>query len=222
MAETLATMATTIAGELVRSDLTTEIKTEIGNVIRHLNTEPFAFTELRDGELATVADQSFYGTVDFSSASGPQTGLVSTSVQDIVDIDWMKVAQSGQRWQVDKISYRQFEELREGVSTSTVPSYYCVYGGQIGLWPTPSAVYTVEISARVKAAVPTGDSDTSVWFERAGELVREMTAERILRKHIRDNEGAFARAAGARELVASLRLESALQRATGRTTPTRL
>lgn len=221
MAETLATMATTIAGELVRSDLDTEIKAEIANVIRHLNNQPFAFTELRDGSLTTVNGTDFYSTVDFSGASGPHTGSATTSVQDIVDIDWMSVNDSGQKWQVDRISYREFERLREGVSTSTIPSDYTMYGGQIGFWPTPGAAYTVNISARVKPAVPTGDSDGSIWFERAGELVRDMAAERVLRKHIRDDAGAVARSVGARELMASLKFEAAKQRSTGRVTPTR-
>lgn len=221
MAETLSTMATTVAGELVRSDLTTEIKAEIGNVVRVLNNEPFAFTELRDCELTTVADQTWYTTIDASAGTGPHTGGGSTSVQDISGIDWMKISDSGQNWQVEQIGFREFEARREGVSTSTIPSDFVLYAGQIGFWPTPAGAHTVYISARIKPAVPTGDSDESIWFERAGELVREMAAERVLRKHIRDPQAAIARARGAAEIMSALRLESALQRSTGRTTPTR-
>lgn len=202
------------------TDLAAEIKEEIGNAITSLNRYKWHLTEVRDFTLTTVADTTFYSTVDLSAGTGEQavSGRTALAVTEIVSIDYGReeVGSSGLREPLRQISYRELERLREGTNPASTPEYFARYAGQIGLWPTPGSVQTITFSGKVKPVVPTGDSESSVWFDRASELVECEALKRVCQKYLRDTQRALEFGVMAQGLRNELSSEWASQRATGR------
>lgn len=202
---TLATIALDCAIQLGRAnaagtaiaDLETQIKAEIGEAIRHYNRKPWNFTELRGAELTTVASQKWYSTVDLANAGGDQSvaGRTSVDVNQLLSVDYMREDASGLTDKMRAISYEHFERLQEGSSPGGFPEAYALYGGQIGIYPTPGGAYSIYISGHFKPVVPTADGDGSVWFDDAAELIKAAACKRVALKYLRDPERAAEYAA---------------------------
>lgn len=216
---TLSDIAANVANQLSRSDLTTEIKTEIGSSIRRLNREVSHITEMRALELTTSAGVYWYGTVDASSGVGYGAAQSATmAVSNIVSVVYMRLSPgaTGVNEPLTFKDYRYFEALREGSVSSGEPTFWTLYAGQIGLFPTPGEAYTIEISANVKPVVPTADAHTSVWFDEYPEIVESMAASRVYRKYLQDEERATAFDRIAISDMAALALEASKKVGSGR------
>lgn len=239
---TLATSALNIAKQLGRVDaagttivdLGDEIKEEIRNTIRHFNRRPWHLTETRLIEFDTVAGQVWYNEGLISTGAATTEALTvlasnvivvdtaaSTSVDfiDLVHIDYIRETSSSLDDGLREFKYRDFERLFEGSALGGVPYAFTRYGGQIGIYPTPQAAHTIQMSATIKGAVPAADTGTSVWFTRANELIEASAAGRVCVKHLRDNERANAFAAIAAPLERELHQEYVRNSATGRIKP---
>lgn len=203
---TLASEALICAKQLLRAsadgtsiaDLETEIKESIGETIAYYNRQPYHLTEVRGVVLTTVASTTWYSSVDLTSSGGDQdfTGRTAVDTNTILGIKYAREnpGSSGLNEPLDRLSYTDFERLQEGSTPGGTPTYFTYYGGQIGIWPTPDAAYTLYFSATVKPVVPTADADTSVWFTEAGALIRAGACKRVCVNYTRDMEmaGAFA------------------------------
>lgn len=197
---TLATTALNCAKQLGRvnaagtaiADLETEIKAEIGETIRFYNRQKYALTEFRGGLLTTTSGTTWYSSVDLTSGDGDQSKTSRTAVDTntILGITYMRDNTGSIYDRMRQIPYQEFEGLFEGSTPQSSPSYWTMWAGQIGVWPTPDAAYTLYFSAHVKAPVPTGDSDTSVWLTEAGEMIEAGACKRVCLKYLRDSERA--------------------------------
>ena len=169
------------------TDLETEIKEEIGNAIKYYNRRASHLTEFRGFELDTVAGTVWYSTIDMTNGDGDQdtTGRTAVNVNTILSIDYGKKS-TGTDIPLDRIPYRTFEQLREGTTAQSIPTYFTIFAGQIGIWPAPDAVYTLYFSGDVKPVVPTTGSDTSIWFDEAQEMIEAAACGRICLKYLRD------------------------------------
>lgn len=242
MATTLATIALNCAKQLGRAnaagtaiaDLGPEIKAEIQQAIRNYNRKPFRLLETRLVTLTTVAGKTWYSTLTFSGDSvaggvpivggsgtiyvgGGETATVS--VDDVLKIDYMRETQSSLTAGMGAVPYTRFEQLQEGTSAGGLPTLYTRYAGQIGVYPTPSAVYTIQFSALMKATIPATDTSVSVWFDEANELIEAAACARVCLKYLRDRERAQefeAIATGAQEVLWN---EYHLKSKTGRLVP---
>lgn len=224
---TLATSALKVAKFLGRvnadgtaiTDLEDEIKGEIGEAIRFYNRKPYALTEFRGGELTTTSGTAWYSNVDLTNGAGDQdeTGRTAVDVKDILRITYMREnPSSGINDAMQRIDYYAFERLFEGNTPSSSPTYYTVYAGQIGVWPTPDDAYTLYFSAHVKPVVPTADDDTSVWLTEAEELILAAAAKRVCMFYLRDEERAAGFAAMEATAEAALQSEHVAKSASGK------
>lgn len=199
---TLATSALKCAKQLSRvdaagttiTDLEAEIKEEIGETIRFYNRQQYALTEFRGVTLTTASGTTWYSSVDMTSGDGDQdnTGRSAVDVKDILSITYMRDNTSSIYDWMKRVDYPTFEMFFEGSTPQGDPSYFTVYAGQIGIWPTPDAAYTLYFSAHVKPTVPTADSDTSVWLDEAEEMIVAGACKRVCLKHLRDTDRAAA------------------------------
>jgi hypothetical protein len=160
-------------------DLEDEIKEEIQNAIRHYNRGPLHLTEVRAGELTTVAGQTWYTTLDVgetvrdSDAFNIRTisgvvvvaGVTSIFADQVLKFHYMREnpGASGLNEPMSQVSYRHFESLFEGSTPQGQPEYFTHYAGQVGIWPTPSGANTLYWSGIVKSVVPSEDNAPSVW-----------------------------------------------------------
>lgn len=222
---TLATSALSCAKKLGRvntagtmiADLETEIKAEIAETIRFYNRQKFALTEFRGVELTTVAGTTWYSSVDLTNGDGDQdnTGRTAVDVKDITHITYMR-DNTATPEPIKRVDYQQFESWFEGNTPNGGPNYFTVYAGQIGLWPTPDAAYTIYFSAHVKPVVPTADSDTSVWLDEAGEMIEAGALKRVCVNYLRDAERAGEFAAIEKTARDALAMEYTLKSSSGR------
>lgn len=199
MSTTLNDVAKTVAKYLGRAatdgtilDLEEEIKDEIGQAVKFYNRKQSYLTEFRECEITTAAGTVWYSAFTMANGAGEQSNSrTSVSTSDIVKIQFMRDTANNLNERLDRVSYREFERLRDGTAAQTDPTVYTFYAGQIGLWPTPSGTATVEFSGHIKPQVPTADTDTSVWFDEADELIALSAARRVLKNHLRDTQRAL-------------------------------
>lgn len=224
---TLATSALEVAKYLGRvsaagteiSDLETEIKSEIGETIRFYNRQKYALTEFRGFTLTTASGAVWYSSVDLTSGDGDQssTDRTAVDVKDILAMTYLREnTTSGATYDLKRLPYREFERVYEGTTANASPTYYTIYAGQVGLFPTPDAVYSIYGSGHVKPAVPTEDSDTSVWLSECEEMILAGAAKRVCLKYLRDTERAAEFAALERSAQTALTGEHVSKSATGR------
>lgn len=225
---TLADIALVVAKQLGRAnvagtailDLETEIKAEITNAVKQYNRKPMHLTEFRGGTLTTAAGVDWYSTVDLTAGDGDQdnTGRSAVDVNDIIKLHYVREnpGGSGLNERMTPISYEHFERLNEGSTPQGQPEFYTLYAGQIGIWPTPSGVSTLYWSGIVKPVIPTADSDESVWFDQANELIEAATARRVNANYIRDTERMTIYAASEASALRDLENEYVRKTSTGR------
>lgn len=188
---TLLDVRNRVADQLARSDLSTQIDREIQLAIIKYNRKVTWLHEVRQATLTSVAAQTWYTSIDVSTGAGPQdvTGRTAVSVQDIQKIDYIRDADSEY---LKQMHYTDFERLFDTTATTGRATYFALYAGQIGLWPSPSEVEAFTLSVVVKPVVPSLATDTSIWFDQAQELIENATASAICRKFIQDGERAQA------------------------------
>lgn len=177
------------------TDLETEIKAEIAETVRFYNRKASHISEFRGFEVATVASTTWYSSMDMTSGGGDQSEASRTAVDTntIISFDYAREnpGASGLNEPLKKISYLTFESLFEGSTPGGTPTYFTYYGGQIGIWPTPDAVYTLYFSGDVKPVVPTSGTDESVWFTEALEMIEAGACKRVCLNYLRDTERAM-------------------------------
>ena len=202
------------------TDLEVEIKDQIRETIRFYNRQPYALTEFRGATLTTAVSTVWYSSVDLTTGDGDQssTGRAAVDVKDILDLTYMREnpGSSGLNEPMYRVSYKQFESMFEGSSPVGPPTYFTIYAGQVGIWPTPDATYTIYFSAHIKPPVPVNDGDDSVWFTEAGEMIEAGACKRVCAKHLRDIERAAAFGAMEETARANLQREHVLKSSSGR------
>lgn len=225
MAETLATLTTSIETMLTRTDLTASIKKEIRSTVAHYVRMGGDYLQRGEGELTTVAGQQWYATVDFSGSFGAETSPSATlGVADILLIEHMKIApgSSGYDDSIVPVDFDTFERLSNGADTGQDPEYYCIHAERIGLWPIPDGVLTIEVAGLIRPAPVTTDGGSTPFFDRFTELVECAAAKRICQKYTLDLERAQAFAAMEAEIWGPIAADMRRRLSTGRLRPTEM
>lgn len=226
---TLSDIALVVAKQLGRAnaagtaiaDLEDEIKAEIGNAVKNYNRKPWHLTEFRDGEITLAAGTEWYSAIDLTSGAGDQdeTGRSAVDINTIISTEYMRIGDSNTDYELIEISHREFERYKDGSSVQGEPVYYTRFAGQIGIYPIPNAVETVYWSGTIKPPIPTDDSDTSVWFDEANELIEAGAARRVCTNYLRDDERAARYAATEALAMGALESEFVRKASTGRLRP---
>jgi len=195
---TLADVTSNVTNMLRRTGdtgLATPIQQEVQNAVRHYSRMPSFVIERRQMNIATVASQTWYSLLDNSSSAGfgdSATGTAPSATDSTLDLlrpIFAKVEQGSVDWPMEFVPYNpDFANLEGGSSVSGIPSFWTFYAGRIGLFPTPSAVYTVYLSGFFKPAVPTDGTHESAWFDQQIELIEVAAAKRVALKWLHDFE----------------------------------
>jgi hypothetical protein len=167
-------MQTAIAGELARSDLTTEIQREINNAITFYGNKAFWFNEATMAEITTVQGQRYYplpsnfaAVLDVLSTLGNYTYRLEPRTEQYLDqVDWGNDFWSG------------------------YPTDYSFWNGQIRLFPPPQGglPVTVKGTAVLSPQPLMNDSDDNAWLSSAEELIRTRAVRQLYGRYIRDPE----------------------------------
>lgn len=101
-------------------------------------------------------------------------------------------------------------EIEVPGSTATgEPSRYAYYNDTVKLWPTPDAVYTLQITGLAQIDAPAEDTDENAWTVEAQDLIVGRVKETLCRGQFRDPEGAQLARAEVTEALGKLKRETA-------------
>lgn len=167
-------MQTAIAGELARTDLTTEIQREINNAITFYGNKAFWFNEATMAQITTVQGQRYYtlpanfaSVLDVLSTLGNYTYRLEPRTEQYLDqVDWGNDFWSG------------------------YPTDYSFWNGQIRVFPPPQGglPITVKGTAMLSPQPLANDADTNAWLSSAEELIRTRACRQLYGRYIRDPE----------------------------------
>lgn len=167
-------MQTAIAGELARSDLSTEIQREINNAINFYGNKAFWFNEASMTPITTVQGQRYYtlpanfaSVLDVLSTLGNYTYRLEPRTEQYLDqVDWGNDFWSG------------------------YPTDYSFWNGQLRLFPPPQGGLPVTVKGTVILSPQplVGDADTNAWLTNAEELIRTRAVRQLYGRYIRDPE----------------------------------
>lgn len=208
MANDLGTMWARIADEIRRTDLTTNIATEVQDAIKFYEAERFWFSESRTNTFSTVLAQEFYGSSDLAI------------MPNIIKIDQAVITISGNRYPLNRRDWDYMEHVAMNPSTNGQPQDWCYYAEQIRLYPIPDAVYSIRLSGVFQLGTLSTSADTNAWMVEGEQLIRNM-AKRNLHANRTHNPEQKAEAEEQTSLaLANLRAKNALHLSSGRQRPT--
>jgi len=176
---TYGDIKTRVAGNLVRTDLGTEIGQAINDAINEYASTRFWFNETRSVTFNTVQGQQFYGTSD------------SSSIPYFVSIEQLILTDNGQRYQILRVTNDELERADQPSTAQGRPYLYAYFNKQIRLWPPPPAtVYSIRVTGYLTLAELTDDTQTNVFTENAANLIRLSALRRVYSEIIRDDASA--------------------------------
>lgn len=175
---TYGDMKARIADELSRTDLSSQIASEIQSAIFYYQDDRFYFDQRRDVTFNTVASQEFYSSSDI------------TNFNLLIDLDAVTVTVNGNRFNVKPWPYPDLEMISVTTTTQGEPNYYAIYAQQMRLYPIPQQVYSIRLSGVFSLAAPILDADSNAWTNDAEELIRARAKKKINLNYIKDTEQA--------------------------------
>lgn len=186
---TLADLKTRIQSEMVRDDLADDLATQL---LTHIQ---------RACEF--YADEKFW----FNSLITTTPTVASTQTVDV----------PATMRRVDRVTIPAYdEELIEVTlgdlafySIESLPRGYAYYNDQLKLYPTPDAVYTLELTGLAQVDAPALDADSSIWTNEAQDLIVARTKMTLYRGQFRDPEGTQLALAEVQDVYNKLKRETA-------------
>ena len=204
MPKTFLDLQNQIAEDLTRSDLTSDIKSKIGDAIDNYETSRFYFNVTRSKTFATVAGQSAYG-----AAALPE-------IPDIIGLDTLFLFDGGRPIELDKYEADEFEWLQGSMTGAGRPCAYSYIDSQIMLWPVPVTVYTVRPHMHFKLAPLVEDADSNAWCTDAEQLIRCHAKLLLYANVIEDTEGMQRMQVQIQPLLDRLAYKTSARQSTGR------
>lgn len=165
---TYGTMQTRVAGELNRTDLTSEIQDSILSAIKHYEGRRLWFNESIRTTTTTASDEY----VDEPS--------------DLSEIDSITITISSTKIPLKKRTWQYLEDLDVTTTLTGQPREYALFDEQIRLYPIPDDTYTLTLSGGKKFATLSGDSDTNAWMTTGEELIRSRAVADVRANVMRD------------------------------------
>ena len=195
---TFASLRSAVADDLERSDLTTQIGTEINNAIREYSRRRFWFSQSRTLTFSTVAAQEFYGTSD------------SASIPRIVEADKVILTDGSNRYPLCQVDNDTMEMMDTPSTADNRPTHWAYVQGEIRLWPTPNAVYSIRVTGLIAPEALSDDSDSNIFTLNAFDVIRHSARRRVMSNTLKDLEGASVASEAERAALSSLNTQSVL------------
>jgi hypothetical protein len=168
---TYTELQTTIASELSRTDLTTEIQAAIQSAIRHYQRKLVLFGQ------ETQSISTVDGTMEYSLAS------------DFLAFERVEITVNGDNKRLTEVAFDELASLNYSGDTGE-PMKFCYRDYKIQFYPVPDDAYTVTISYWKQPAAPVNASDETVWTLDAIDLIRHRAKYDLASNKIRDDRAA--------------------------------
>jgi hypothetical protein len=205
---TFSDLQNSIADDLTRPDLLgSPIKKAILDAVKQYERSRFWFNVTRSKTFPTVVNQAAY------------TGTDLAEIPNIIKLDHLFILRSVN----DSVRLRHFEAdvferlFSLGSTSKGTPTSYTYVDGQILLYPTPIAVYTIRPHMHFRFPVLNADGDSNPWTNEAENLIRAQ-AKLIMYSGnpLEDDDGAERMLRQLPGIKAMLDYETSARTATGR------
>lgn len=192
---TLGYMKDTIADELARPDLASQIADKIADAIESYQQARYFFSETRDLTFSTVAGQEFYGAA------------ANAAIPSLQAFDYIILYIGSIPWPVRRRTDIELEVLNQNGLMRGQPWNWAYYNQQIRLGPVPDTAYTIRIAAQQRVTPPASDDETNnPWMiGTAGILIRCRAKYELFMHVIRNLEQAQAMVAAVSDAESSLK-----------------
>jgi hypothetical protein len=202
----LAALKARIADELNRSDLTSQIALAIPRAIEKYARERFDFNEGRS-TATTVADNQY---VDFPTGLRVVDGVYATV--------------GGYTYDLRRVEFDEMEYWHGASNTKGQPLDYTLRKGQLRIYPTPNAAYTLTITGIYDATpaieAASDGSVTNDWCTGLAEDVINYRVQYLMYRDIlKDRESRDEAKEAMKEALRELRGESELLTSDGKVSP---
>lgn len=194
----LALLRSAVADDLERSDLNSQITTEINNAIREYSRRRFWFNMTRTTTFSTVAAQEFYGASD------------SANIPYLTQIDLAVLTDGSNKYPLIPVDNTALEMMDTPTMADNRPTHFSYVVDQIRLWPTPDAAYSIRIDGMVSPVDLSADGDSNVFLTQAFDVIRHSARRRVQANTLKDQNGALMSAESERAALDSLNLHTTL------------
>ena len=208
---TLSILKSTIADDIARPDLTTQIAAAITQAISFYQEEHLFWMESRSNTFNTVAAQSAYTSSD------------STNIPLWIKITDLFIEDSdSQRYgPLCRLDQWEMEQLLDDGASSGRPDSWSLYNDTMYFHPIPDAVYTVRPMGQLTIAAPSSDSEpNNKWMVQGYELIRCAAKGYVFLHTMKDPDQASVMAIAAERELNKLRRDTSKRTATGAIRPT--
>lgn len=197
-----------IASDLSRTDLTSQIKSAIGDAIEQYSNTRFYFNVTRSLTFNTVVAQRAYGASDLAQ------------IPNIIGIDTMFLFDGGRPLELDKYEADEFEWLQSTSTGNGRPCAYTYIDSQILVWPLPVAVYPIRPHMHYLLDPLVNDTDSNAWTNDAEKLIRCHAKLLLYANVLEDTDGMQRMQVQIQSYMDSLTYQTTARMATGRIRPT--
>ena len=204
---TLATLKSTIADDLARDDLTSQIAAAITQAIEHRKEERLFWMDTRAETFATVAAQEAYDVDDDSAIPL----FIKVDAMFLEDSDGISYGP------LERLDPKVMERLLDDSAASGRPDSWSYYNDTFYFHPIPDAAYTVRPMGQIEVAAPSSDSEpNNRWMVRGFELLRCRAKANIFVHTVKDPDQAMVMRMAAEEELSKLRRDTSKRTADGR------
>lgn len=177
--KTLQTMLDQIASDLTRSDLASQAQSAILDAIDHYAHDRFWFNVTRSKTFPTVANRQAYDGSDLAE------------IPNVIQFDGLFLKDSTSGYFMTWNDAEEAEWLLSGINTAPGrPTNFTYIDGQILLWPTPNAVYTIRPHMHYRLSAISAPTDSNAWLNEAEQLIRAHAKMLLYANTLEDDEGA--------------------------------
>jgi hypothetical protein len=203
---TLATLKSTIADDLARDDLTTQIAAAILQAIEFYKEEHLFWMDTRAETFDTVADQSAYDVDD------------DAAIPLFIKVDGMMLQDSDgiEYGPLDRIDQIIMEQILDETAATGRPDAWSYYNDTFYFYPIPDAAYTVRPMGQIEVDAPTADGvENNKWMTKGFELLRCKAKGYLFLHTVKDPEQALAMEMASSSELGKLRRDTSKRTATG-------
>ena len=202
---TLADIQASIASDLTRNDLTSQIANAVSDAIKHYERQRFWWNVTRLQTFATVNGQQVYTATD------------NSIIPNIIRVDALFIFQAGTTttYPLDRYEPPDFEIIA-ALAGGGRPTSFTYIDEQILLWPVPSAVYTMRLHCHYKLPALVNPTDTNSWVTDAEALIRAHAKLLLATEVLDDTELMQRMQAEIPAIMDGLKYETSARRASGR------
>lgn len=201
-------MQSRIADDLLRSDLTTQIKQAIQTAIQAYERIPLYFNQLREeAAFYTAQGQEFYTSSD------------SPLIPSMVTVEKVTVTVSGNRYSMNPRTPQYLEDTSVNPIVFGQPVDYSYFAETFRFYPIPDNAYPIALTGIKRLFTLQNATDTNAWTSDAELLIRSRAKFELATHVLRDTDLATLMKAAELDALSDLKGET-MRRSVRRVRPT--